>query len=241
MNSSIRIILVNTTHPGNIGAVARAMKNMDLSQLYLVNPRTFPHPDATARASGADDILLQAKIVNTLEEAVADCVCVMGTSARMRDIAWPLLEAREAAKQIANETERGMVAIVFGTEHSGLSNSELESCHYLINIPCNTEFSSLNIAAAVQIISYEIFLALRAQQTQASINNKEEDGLATQLELQNFYLHLREVLIDLAFLDPQNPRKLMHRLIRLFNRARLEKRELNILRGILTAVENLRN
>lgn len=231
----IRIVLVNTTHPGNIGATARAIKNMGLSQLYLVNPKMFPHAEATARASGADDVLAEAVVTDSLDDAINGCSLVIGTSARRRDIPWPMLQLRDAAKKIIYEAEHHPVAILFGQEQFGLTNDELERCHFLITIPCNPDYPSLNLAAAVQIVAYEICMAIATDvgaQHAAPI-----DDLATADEMQKFYDHLQQMLIDIEFLNPQNPRKLMHRLIRLFNRARVEKRELNILRGILTGVQ----
>lgn len=237
--SAIRIVLVNTTHPGNIGATARAMKNMGLTQLYLVNPKIFPHVDATARASGADDLLATAQVVTTLDEAVADCKLIIGTSARSRGIPWPLLNVREAAEKMRQEAVKNKIAIVFGQEQFGLTNEELECCHFVITIPCNPDYASLNLAAAVQIIAYEIRMAFGGDKLAMPLAEPGVYDLATAEEMQKFYEHLQQTLIELEFLDPKNPRKLMRRLIRLFNRARVEKREINILRGILTAMEKV--
>jgi len=243
-STSICIVLVNTSHPGNIGAAARAIKNMGLSKLMLVNPKIFPHADATARASGADDILAQAVVVNDLDEAIKDCKLVIGTTARSRGIPWPLLSVRAAAEKILQEAIHH-VAVLFGHERSGLTNDELDRCHFVINIPCNPDYSSLNLAAAVQIITYEIRMAYLQQYPEQQADDQQKQLIetlpfydyASADEMQKFYQHLEETLVKLEFLDPENPRKLMRRLIRLYNRARVEKRELNILRGILTAVQ----
>jgi TrmH family RNA methyltransferase len=231
---SIRIVLVGTTHPGNIGACARAMKNMGMTELALVDPRHFPHEEATARASGADDILDNARVVPTLGEAIADCVFTAGASARSRAIDWPSLEPRECAARLLEEAARGPAAVVFGPEKSGLSNADLDLCDVLLTIPTNPGFSSLNLAMAVQVITYELRLAGR----DAPAEEREPDvPPATSEELEYFYAHLEQTLKDIHFLDPENPRTLMRRLRRLFIRARVDKNEVNILRGILTAVD----
>ena len=231
---SIRIVLVGTTHPGNIGACARAMKNMGISDLALVDPRHFPHDDATARASGAQDILDNAQVVSTLKEAISDCVYVAGASARARAISWPMLEPRECAAKLVEESASGTVAAVFGPEKSGLSNEDLDHCDVLLTIPTDPGFSSLNLAMAVQVISYELRLAGRDDDTPEF---EPDAPLATSEELEYFYEHLERVLTDIRFLDPDNPRTLMRRLRRLFIRARPDKNEVGILRGILTAVD----
>ncbi len=233
---SIRIVLVGTTHPGNIGAVARAMKNMGLSDLALVDPRYFPHEEATARASGAHDLLENAMRVETLPEAIADCVYVAGASARPRSINWPCLDCRDAAARLLEEGSNGKVAAVFGPEKTGLSNSDLDHCDTLLTIPTHPDFSSLNLAMAVQVLTYEI----RAAQVDKHPSYEADAPLATSAELERFYGHLEQVLTDLQFLDPDNPRYLMRRLRRLFVRARPDQNELNILRGILTSVERSR-
>jgi TrmH family RNA methyltransferase len=231
---SIRIVLVGTTHPGNIGACARAMKNMGVTDLALVNPLLFPHEDATARASGADDLLEQAKVVGTLAEAISDCVYVAGASARSRSINWPCMEPKDCAARLIEESRQGTVAVVFGPEKSGLCNSDLDHCDTLLTIPTDPAFSSLNLAMAVQVLTYEI----RAAQVIDKPAQYEPDAPpATSDELEHFYTHLEQVLSDSGFLDPDNPRHLMRRLRRLFIRARPDKNEVNILRGILTAVE----
>ena len=231
---SIRIVLVGTTHPGNIGACARAIKNMGITDLALVGPRHFPHEDATARASGADDVLGNAQVFDTLEEAIGDCVYVAGSSARSRAINWPCMEPRECAARLIAENGNGNVAVVFGPEKSGLSNEQLDHCDTLLTIPTNPDFSSLNLAMAVQVITYE----LRMARESGTVNGYEPDApLATSQELEYFYEHLENVLTDIDFLDPHNPRVLMRRLRRLYVRARPDKNEVNILRGILSAVE----
>ena len=230
---SIRIVLVGTTHPGNIGAVARAMKNMGVTDLALVNPRYFPDKEATARASGAEDLLERASVVETLPEAIADCVYVAGASARSRAINWPCLDARDCAARLLDERRKGPVAAVFGPEKSGLSNSDLDHCDTLLTIPTNPDFSSLNLAMAVQVVTYEI----RAAQAAKLPDYEGEVPLATSGDMERFYEHLERVLTDVEFLDPDNPRHLMRRLRRLFIRARPDQNEVNILRGILAAVE----
>lgn len=233
--ANTRIVLVEPTHPGNIGAVARAMKNMCLQNLYLVNPKIFPSAEATARASGADDILAKAQVCVSLELAVQGCGMVFGASARLRTIAWPQLSPRECAQRVVTESQLGPVALVIGREHSGLTNEELERCNYLVQIPSNPEFSSLNMAAAVQVLTYEILLASQEDPTRG-VRPLGESATAEQLE--QLYAHAKQALIDIEFLDPANPRQLMRRLRRLFNRAHLEKTEVNILRGILMAAQH---
>ena len=233
MQTNIRIVLVNTSHPGNIGAAARAMKNMGLSKLILVEPERFPHADATARASGADDILQNAQVCSSLEEAIEGCGLVFGASARLRSLPWPLVEPREMACQVVSEAAKLPVAIVFGRENSGLTNAELAICNALVHIPCNESFSSLNIAAAVQVLCYEVNMAVGTP----VIEIDEDSDIATSDELERFHEHLEKTLVDIDFLDPDKPRFLLRRLRRLYNRARLEQTEVNILRGILTATQ----
>jgi tRNA/rRNA methyltransferase/tRNA (cytidine32/uridine32-2'-O)-methyltransferase len=233
---SIRIVLVGTTHPGNIGAVARAMKNMGLSDLALVDPRYFPHEEATSRASGAHDLLENAMRVETLPEAIADCVYVAGASARPRSINWPCLDCKDAAARLLEESAHGKVAAVFGPEKTGLSNSDLDHCDTLLTIPTHPDFSSLNLAMAVQVLTYEI----RAAQAEKRPTYEADAPLATSEELERFYGHLERTLTDLQFLDPDNPRYLMRRLRRLLIRARPDQNEVNILRGILTSVDRSR-
>lgn len=238
----LRIVLVETTHAGNIGAVARAMKNMGLRNLWLVNPRSFPSEEAVARASGALDVLDSAIVVSTLDEALADCALVMGTSARGRKVPWPVMNPREAAPQVLAMAGQGQVALVFGRESNGLSNEELQRCHYHIHIPTNPDYSSLNLAMAVQVISYELRMLTLAQQDaeQAPLLSPDSSGWdvppATVEQLEGFLQHLEQVLVEVGFHRQDNPRQLMTRLRRLFQRTRLDQMEVNILRGILTAV-----
>ncbi len=241
----MRIVLIGTTHPGNIGAAARAMKTMGLSQLVLVEPRKFPHEEATARASGADDILQNAKVVDTLDKALDGCSLVFGMTARKRRLSSEALTPPEAVKQaIVNSTgeNKENIAFVFGREHSGLTNEELDRCNYLVHIDTNSEYSSLNLGAAVQVISYEIRKQLvecsEVTETKEEREEPEEQiEQATADEMELFYQHLEKVLTDIKFYNPDNPRKLMRRLRRLYNRAQMDKNEMNIMRGILAAVE----
>jgi TrmH family RNA methyltransferase len=236
----IRFVLVDTSHPGNIGAVARAMKNMGLSELVLVNPREFPHEEATARASGADDVLARARVVATLPEAIADCGLVLATTARTREQHFRVLEAREAGERMVAEARAGSgaVAVLFGTERFGLSNEHLLTAHALLRIPANPEYTSLNIAMAAQLIAYEIRMA---QHGPVAHLPEREVPLATPEQMERFYVHLQQVMEDVEFRDrTQNGTHLMGRIRRLFNRAELDGNEVNILRGILTAVQNRR-
>ena len=233
--SKVRIVMVETTHPGNIGAAARAMKNMFLSRLYLVRPKVFPSAEATARASGADDLLAEATVCDSLDEALVGCRRVYGASARLRSLPWPLVDARQCGQEVAAEVEQGEVALVFGREHSGLTNTELERCNYLVHIPTNPDFSSLNVAAAVQLLAYETHMALAGGTAAPSVEAADEAAAAQDLE--RFYVHLEQTLVTLEFLNPDNPRQLMRRLRRLYNRANLERTELAILRGILSAAQ----
>lgn len=234
VTDNIRIVLVGTTHPGNIGAAARAMKNMGLSDLALVSPKIYPSAEATARAAGADDILAAATVSGSLREAVADCSLVCGTSARRRSIAWPCLTPEAAAAEITGGD--APAALVFGRENSGLSNEELECCNRMIVIPSNPAFSSLNLAAAVQILCYAVS---REVGDYAGI---ETEGKAlppvTAAEMEHFYEQLEGCLIDIGFHDPDKPRRLMRRLKRLCSRLDLDQNEYNILRGIIAAVRD---
>ncbi len=234
---SIRIVLVGTTHPGNIGAVARAMKNMGLRDLALVNPKHFPHEDATARASGATDVLDAAKVVSSLGEALTDCVYVAGASARSRSINWPGMGPRDCAERMMLESKEGKVAAVFGPEKTGLHNDDLDLCHTLLTIPTDPGFSSLNLAMAVQVLTYELRVASTVD---GGPGFESESPPADGEEMEHFYAHLEQVLVDVEFLDPDNPRHLMRRLRRLFIRARPDKNEINILRGFLAAVDRVR-
>lgn len=233
MLSNIKIVLVGTTHPGNIGAVARAMKNMAMTNLWLVSPKIFPSADATSRASGADDVLARATVCSDLQEAVADCELVMGASARCRTISWPEITPKACAEKVViNEPGRN-VAIVFGRENSGLKNHELDLCHLLLRIPCNSAYSSLNLAAAVQIVCYELFVATGSKE-EVLIGDKGLQALATAAQMESFYSHLSEALVDIGFMHPDKSKTIMRRLRRIYNRTQPDTKELDILRGILT-------
>ena len=232
-----KVVLVQTSHPGNIGAVARAMKNMGMTQLRLVNPKLFPHADATARASGAEDLLKTATVFNSLAEAIADCQLVLGSSARDRTISWPTVTARECAEKWANDQLTRNIALVFGRENSGLKNHELDLCHYLLRIPCNPEYSSLNLAAAVQVVCYELFVISGQQQT-SHIGDQGENPPATAEQMEGFYQHLHQTMMDIGFLQPERSKSMMRRLRRIFNRIQLDNKELDILRGILRFSQN---
>jgi TrmH family RNA methyltransferase len=234
MSIPVRIILVGTTHPGNIGATARAMCTMGLDRLTLVAPREFPSPEATARAAGADSVLEQAQVCSTLEEALAGCRFVVGASARLRAVPWPAVTPREAAPRLLAESAHGEVAVMFGRESSGLNNEELARCHALLHIPTNPDYSSLNLAMAVQVVAYELRLAVLGE---VAPEQERVDPLAAAEDLERFYEHLERTLVNAGFLNPANPRHLMLRLRRLFNRAGPEEKEVRILRGILSALE----
>ncbi len=247
-NDQIRIVLVETSHSGNIGAVARAMKNMGMGSLWLVNPASFPDETSYARSSGASDVLDRAQVVDSLDEAIADCVMVMGTSARGRKVPWPVIAPPEAAGVAAEASGKGSVALVFGRENSGLTNEELQRCHYHIHIPSNPDYSSLNLAMAVQVVCYELRMHyLRGLEGGdgspylKAMVAPGDDGwdvpLASVNDVEGFFGHLEQVLVDIDFHRRDNPRQLMTRLRRLFQRARLDQMEINILRGILTAVQ----
>jgi tRNA/rRNA methyltransferase/tRNA (cytidine32/uridine32-2'-O)-methyltransferase len=231
--STIKIVLVGTTHPGNIGAVARAMKNMTMTNLCLVSPKIFPSADATSRASGADDVLARARLCSTVEEAIADCELVIGASARPRTISWPEITPRDCAEKIVLQEPGRKVAIVFGRENSGLGNNELDLCHLLLRIPCNNEYSSLNLAAAVQIVCYELFVASGIK-SDIQIGDKGQQPMATAGQIESFYGHLAEALVDIGFMHPEKSKSIMRRLRRIYNRIQLDTKELDILRGILT-------
>ncbi len=241
---NIRVVLVNTSHAGNIGGAARAMKNMGLSHLVLVDPEDFPSPNAVARASGATDILDSARVVATLEEALAGCSLVLGTSARDRRIPWPLLDPRECASvSVEQSAGGGEVALVFGREYAGLTNEELQRCQYHVHIPSDPQFSSLNLAAAVQVLTYEVRMAwLAAEGRPTKVEKLETTAMldarpVTVDELENYFGHLEQTLVDIGFLDPAKPRHLMPRLRRLYGRSGVSKLEMNILRGILTETQ----
>ena len=235
----IRIVLVAPSHPGNIGAAARAMKNMGLGELVLVRPREFPHPEATARASGADDVLAGARIVASLAEALGGCGFVAATTSRERDQYFRVVDVREAAARIVTEVGRSPVAVVFGAERTGLTNEELEAAHVLIRIPANPAYPSLNLAMSVQVVAYELWRARGAAAAPASA--PPAAPLATGAELELLYAHFAQVLEDIEFRDrTQSGTHLMSRIRRFLQRAELDHNEVNILRGILTAVQGRR-
>ena len=231
--SSIRVVLVGTTDSGNIGAAARAMKTMGLSDLALVAPREFPSAKATARASGATDVLAQAMVVERVEDAIADRNLVMGASARLRAITVPADTPREAAERIATLPDDTRAAVLFGREKTGLTNAELDLCQRLIHVPANPEYSSLNLAMSVQVMAYELRQCLLAPR----IDLAEGAAPATQAAMDGFFEHLERALTHVRYLDPDNPRQLMRRMRRLFHRAQPDGDEVNLLRGVLTKIE----
>ncbi len=238
MFTNVRIVLVHPTHPGNIGAVARAMKTMGFSQLFLVKPKLFPNPHATERAAHAADILLNATVVSEFLPAIQDCGLVIGASARARDVPWTVLSARDAAQKIAQESAViPNIALVFGNEQNGLSNEELRHCHFQVEIPANPEYSSLNLAAAVQVMCYEMRVAYLNSLAHENSGPEKKHPPATTADLEYFYQHLEKVLFDIGFLKSTRSNKIMQRLRCLFNRTRLDRREMKILRGILTTIE----
>ncbi len=233
MLENIRVVLINTFHPGNIGAAARAMKNMGLSNLYLVEPEEFPSEEADSRAAGAKDLLENAKVVSSLEEAISDCQLVIGTSARTkRTFDLPLLDARKGAEQIVSEAHSGQIALVFGRETMGLHNHELQQCNIHVYIPANPEYPVLNVSQAIQLLCYEVYMAAENK------NYKEtEEEYPRHKEMALFYEHLEKVLRLTNFIIPQHEGKVRDKLHRFFNRSRPERTELNMLRGILTSIE----
>ncbi|MDG2460589.1 MAG: tRNA (cytosine(32)/uridine(32)-2'-O)-methyltransferase TrmJ [Luminiphilus sp.] len=234
---NIDIVLVHTTHSGNIGGVARAMKNMGLKRLTLVAPLAYPAPEATWRAASAGDILECARVVSTLDEAIADCQFVVGTSARERRIPWPIQDARRCADRVVHLSNTERVAILFGREDRGLLNDELQRCNLHCHIPTHEGYASLNLAMAVQIVAYELRMA-QLQDTTALAEDAEWDTpFSSGADMSRFYGHLEQTLVDIGFLNPDAPRQLMPRLRRLFNRVRLDEMELNILRGVLTETQ----
>lgn len=239
--SNIRIVLVRPTHPGNVGATARAMKNMSLRSLYLVSPENYPSPEASDRAVGADDVLQDAVICSSLDEALQGCHLVIGTSARQRRIEWPTLDPTVGARRLIDGAQQGSVALLFGQERTGLINSELDRCHFMLSIPADKHYSSLNLASAVQILAYEIYRAFIADKSASASQAESAIDLASHEDMLGFYRHMEEVLREIGFLDPHNPRYLMRRVMRLFNRTGLDRNELNILRGIFTAVQQYKN
>lgn len=233
--SRIHIVLVRPTHAGNIGACARAMKTMGLESLRLVRPCPAIDAQARAMAAGADDLLKRAEMVDSLDEAIRDCGYVLGTSARDRRIGWPVHAPRDGAAALLTQAAGQPVALLFGQERTGLTNDELDRCHALVTIPANPDFSSLNIASALQIMAYEIFTA--AIGGSAAPVSTPTHMPVTHEEMHQFYRHLQQVMTKTGFLNPAKPRLLMRRLVRLFNRAQPDSNEINILRGILTSVQ----
>ena len=247
-NDQIRIVLVETSHSGNIGAVARAMKNMGLGNLWLVNPASFPDETSYARSAGASDVLDRAHVVSSLDEAVADCVMVMGTSARGRKVPWPVIPPPDAAATAVQQAGSGKVALVFGRENHGLSNDELQRCHYHIHIPSNPDYSSLNLAMAVQVICYELRMfylkSLEERESSPYLQPMVAPGdegwdspPATAGEVECFFGHFEQTLVDVNFHRRDNPRHLIARMRRLFQRARMDQMEVNILRGVLSSIQ----
>jgi tRNA/rRNA methyltransferase len=228
---NFRVVLCQTSHPGNIGSAARAMKTMGLTQLYLVEPHSFPDAHATALSTGAADLLENAVVTTTLAEALNGCAFAIGMSARKRNLSHELVSARSAAVTAVEIATTQPVALVFGTEMSGLSNAELDFCQMLAMIPANADYSSLNLAAAVQVMCYELRMAA-LQDTPLSTSPATE--LATSDSVEGFYAHLETTLLHIGYLNPAAPKKLMERIRRIYARARLEKEEVNLLRGVLT-------
>ena len=232
---AVRIVLVRPSHPGNIGGTARAMQTMGLMRLVLVDPRRYPDPEAVALASGATSVLDRARVVATLDEALAGCVLTIGLSARPREFAGRVLPVREAAGEAVAYATRGDVGLVFGTEMSGLSNDELARCGIVATIPASADYASLNLAAAVQVVAYELRLATTA----GEVWRAPRFAPATADEIEALFAHGTETLTAMRFLDPRMPKRLLPRLRRLYARAALEKEEVNILRGILARIDQL--
>lgn len=232
----VRIVLVGTTHPGNIGSSARAMKVMGFHELSLVSPRNFPAAAATAMASGADDLLVSAQVVESVEEAVADCAMVFGTTARDRHLQWPILSPRAASAEVEIALTDGPVALVFGREQAGLTNAELDLCQRVIRIPTDPNFNSLNLAQAVQICVYELRNKI-GNESKHNDGGGDRDRMATAMELDRLYQHLIGSMAKVGYFDPTNPRLLERRLRRLLNGSNVRKSEAQILRGYLTAID----
>jgi TrmH family RNA methyltransferase len=236
--NNIRIVLCHTSHPGNIGSTARAMKTMGLSDLHLVKPKQFPDAHAVALAVSAADVLEHAVVTETLDEAIADCHFVMGVSGKMRSLSQEIMTVRQAAEKAKQIAGSQKVALVFGNETNGLSSTEADRCHILATIPANPEYTSLNLSQAVQIMCYELRMAI----TEGEIHYDEKPvELATQDDLERFYAHMQEVLAHIGYINPRAPKKLFERLRRLYGRAQLEKEEVNLLRGILTLTVKPKN
>lgn len=244
----IRFVLVEPSHPGNIGAAARAMKNMALERLVLVRPKQFPHAEATARASGAESVLSGARVAGTVAEAVAGCGFIAATTSRDRDQNFRVLDARAAAARLVGEARRGPVAVLFGAERTGLTNEDLNSSHALVRIPADRAYASLNLAMAVQIVAYEIYLAWTQPPSVGGFDGTSGDAaspgaapLATPEEMVHLYAHLAEVMEEVGFRDrTQSGTHLMGRIRRFLQRAELDRNEANIVRGLLTAVQSRR-
>jgi tRNA (cytidine32/uridine32-2'-O)-methyltransferase len=234
---NIRIVLVSTSHAGNIGAAARAMKNMGLSELYLVAPHNFPAPEAVHRAANAADVLERAVVVATFEEAIADCALVVGSSARERRIPWPLLDARSCCEQVYHEAQRQRVALVFGREDRGLSNEELQKCQLHVNIPTDAVYSSLNLGMAVQVLAYELRMAHLGGHPPLDPMAGWDLDYASAADVERLFAHMETALAEMGFLKADAPKQSMARLRRLFQRTRLDAMEVSILRGILTSAQ----
>ena len=235
----IRFVLVRTSHPGNIGAAARAIRTMGFTRLHLVAPHRFPHPDATAMAAGADDVLANVVITDNLIEAVADCTLVLGCTARQRAVPLEELAPRAAAARALDaEANSAEVAIVFGNERTGLENAELMICHAAVHIPSAADFPSLNLAQAVQVLAYELRIAQLERAPRETAQGKAE-SLANNAELEHFFGHLEQMLDDIDFHKGRSPRTIMQRLRRLFLRNQLEQREVRILRGIFDDAQRM--
>lgn len=236
MLENIRIVLVETSHTGNMGSVARAMKTMGLTKLFLVNPLLKPDSQAIALAAGASNVIENARIVDTFSEAITDCQLVVGTSARSRSLPWPMLDPRECAIKSVQECHQASVALVFGRERIGLTNEELQKCHYHVAIPADPHYCSLNLAMAVQIIAYEIRIAfLQSQQDTQLIFIPAPYPLVDDLE--RFYQHMEKLMVASGFIREEHPGQVMSKMRRLFMRARPERDELSILRGMLNSLE----
>ena len=237
MLDNISIVLVNPSHPGNIGSAARAMKNMGLKHLCLVNPDEFPSGTATALASGADDILANARVVGTLEDALADSHFVVGTSARVRGVSLPLVDPRSCAQTMIEESAEAKVAIIFGREDKGLTNEQLKRCHLQVHIPTNEDFSSLNLGQAVQVMAYELRMTMLRSTNSLEVPKPRAHDLATMGDVERYYDHLHQTLVDIGFLDHSSHEKIMAKLRRMYGRIRPDRVELGILRGVLSETQ----
>lgn len=227
--TNVRVVLSHTSHPGNIGAAARAMKTMGLHHLCLINPRHFPDPQASAMAAGADDILQNARVCGSIDEALQGVALTVGMTARQRDISNQVMMPREAMPRVLQQALTQPVALLFGTEMSGLTNEEVSRAQLLVNIPAHPDFSSLNLAAAVQVMAYEMMVA-----SQSASPVTQPTQAAAHEQVEGFLAHLEKTLMEIGFFTTQNPARMMQRLRRLYARARLEADEINILRGILS-------